>query len=173
MRLMPRPALPPVQAALEAPDWRLARRDEFDPSVSNGVIAVFGTSGADRTEAFASLGSGELVTVLTAPGAAGEARAARVVRIDGTSELRSFSVPVSSGVSGASLAARDVDGFYLALAGPGGVQLQAYGEGASPLWQRDNPLAVGTGANAEVIVSGSLVYLRPVRDRRPTERRRL
>jgi len=156
---LPGPSGVAAEVTEEAPDWRLARRDEFDPSVRDGVIAVFGAGGEDRVLAFASLGSGELVTVLTAPGEAGDARAVRVVRIDGTSQLGSFSVPMPAGVTGASLAAGDVDGFYLALTGPAGTALQAYGDGAAPLWQRDVKLAAAPRTAASVIVSGDLVYL--------------
>lgn len=151
-------ARPTVAAAApEMPDWRLAGRDAFAEPLRDGLIGIFGTSGADRPEAFAVLGSGELVTFLGPAGAgAGEAV---IVRMDGTADIGTTPVALPAGFVGASLAPGPALRFYLAVTEPTGVRLLAYEDGAAPVWTRELPRSVPPLRRADVAAAGGIVYL--------------
>lgn len=144
-------------AAPETPHWRLARREDFAEPLRAGLIGVFGTSGEDRPEAFAVLGSGELVTVLGAP--AGAPGTIALLRMDGSAEPGTILIDAPDGLIGASLAPGPVTGVYLALTEPAGVRLMAYEDGAAPVWTREMDRSPAPLRRAEVIAAGGRVYL--------------
>lgn len=147
----------PVAARPEAPHWRLSRREDFAEPLRAGLIGVFGTSGEDRPEAFAVLGSGELVTVLGAP--AGAPGTIALLRMDGSAEPGTILIDAPDGLIGASLAPGAVTGLYLALTEPAGVRLMAYEDGAAPVWTREMARSPAPLRRAEVIAAGGRVYL--------------
>ena len=144
-------------AAPEAPHWRLARREDFAEPLRAGLIGVFGTGGEDRPEAFAVLGSGELVTVLGA--SAGAPGTIALLRMDGSAEPGTILIDAPEGLIGASLAPGQVTGVYLALTEPAGVRLMAYEDGAAPVWTREMARSPAPQRRAEVIAAGGRVYL--------------
>lgn len=149
----------PVAATVteDAPGWRLARRDEFAEPLTSGLIGVFGTSGEDTPAAFAALGSGELVTLLSGP--VGTPGPVFLVRLDGSADLGVIPLAAPGGLVGASLAPGEADGFYLALTEPSGVRLLAFQDGIAPVWSRDLARGLAPERQAKVIAAGGQVYL--------------
>ena len=148
-----------VSGSVDLPDWRLARQGAFEGALEGGLIGIFGTQGDDRPGAFAALSGGELVTLLvTQTQEAGRPRGA-LVTLDGSQTLGLRAVALPDGFVGASLAPSADGGYYLALTGAGGVTLQAYGDGAAPLWERSVARATPPLRKAEVIAADGQVYL--------------
>jgi len=146
-----------ASAPPETPGRRLARRGDFAQPLQAGLMGVFAASGEGRTQAFAVLVSGELVTVPGPP--PGEPGTAAIVRMNGAAEPATILPEAPAGLLGASLSAGRVTGFYVALTQASGVRLLAWEEGASPAWTRETPLRPAPQRKAEVVAGGGQVYL--------------
>lgn len=154
------PAKPAAASGTDdLPDWRLARREEFDGPLAAGLIGSFGTHGEDRPEAFAALASGELITLLVTEAKDGSSPRAALVTVDGSQTLGHRPVTLPDGFVGASLAPAASGGYYLALTGAGGVRLQAFGDGPAPVWEREVARTTPTLRRADVIAADGQVYL--------------
>lgn len=164
------PARPLVAEAAATPEMRTGLAAAFEPGVREGLIASFGTSGADDVLGLTVLSGGRIAVLLRSRSAsAPDEDAVHLVFLDGGETLAAARLAVRGLVRSGSVAALP-DGSLLALiADAGGLRLEGLDPAGVRLWKHEWPTAgLGPAAPALMAEQGVIAVTAPVEAPRET-----